>query len=240
MEILAIIPARGGSKGIPGKNTKVLAGKPLIVWTIEAALGSKYITRVIVSTDSQQIADIALENGAEIPFLRPLSISQDLSTDVEFLQHTLSFLREKDGYVPAVVLRLPPTSPLRTAEDIDNGIKVLVSNPEADAVRPIIEVSKHPYKLWKIADGGEYLEPFLDKTFTSLDEPHNLPRQLFPKVYAHTGAMDIMRRQTIEDLHSTSGRKLGYFLMEPDHSVNIDHPLDFEFADYLMKKRLGI
>ncbi len=239
MDILGIIPARGGSKGIPRKNIKLFAGKPLIAWTIEETKKSKYLTRVIVSTDDSEIAEIAREWGADVPFLRPAPLASDLSTDVEFIEHALAYLKEHENFVPEIVLRLPPTSPLRTVEDIDRGIETLLENTEADAVRPIMEAPKHPYKFWKIGKDKRYLEPFLDTSFTGFDEPHNLPRQLFPKVYVHTGAMDIMRRETIEKLHSTSGKKLGYFLMEPDHSVNIDHPLDFEFADYLMRKRLG-
>ena len=239
MEIIAIIPARGGSKGIPGKNIKPLSGKPLIVWTIEAAQGSKHVTRTIVSTDDEKIAEVARSLGVEVPFIRPADIAQDLSTDVEFLTHALNWLKEHEGYEPDIVLRLPPTSPLRTSAHIDEGIEKLLNTPEADAVRPIIEAPKHPYKMWKIAKDGIFLEPFLNKEFTGFDEPHNLPRQLFPKVYLHTGAMDVMRRRTILDQKSTSGKKLGFFFMDEESSVNIDHPIDFEIADYILSKRLG-
>lgn len=238
MEILGIIPARGGSKGIPGKNIKLLAGSPLIAWTIAEAKKSKYITRLIVSTDDGTIAAVARDCGAEVPFLRPADISKDLSPDIEFIEHALVHLKEKENFVPEIILRLPPTSPLRTAEDIDKGIETLLSDPDADASRPIMEAPKHPYKLWKIGEDKKYLEPFLPKSFTGFEEPHNLPRQLFPKVYMHTGAMDVVRRSTIENLRSTSGRKLAYFFMTPEHSINIDHPLDFEIAEVLMEKRI--
>lgn len=237
MEILAVIPARGGSKGIPRKNIKPLLDKPLIAWTIEEAKKSKYLTRVIVSTDNPEIAETAKKYGAEVPFLRPAEISGDLSTDVEFLTHTLDFLKEKEGYEPEIVLRLPPTSPLRRAEHIDQGIEMLLQNTEADASRPVTEAPKHPYKMWKVSENGKWLVPFLPKGFTGFDEPHNLPRQLFPKVYIHTGAMDVIRTRTIRELKSTSGKKLAYFLMPPEDSVNIDHPLDWELAELLLKKR---
>lgn len=239
MEILAIIPARGGSKGIPGKNIKPLGGRPLIAWTIDAAKSSKHITRTIVSTDDEQIANIAREHGAEVPFLRPAEISGDLATDVEFLTHTLDHLKETEGYEPDIVLRLPPTSPLRTADHIDEGIDVLLKDETLDAVRPIVEVSKHPYKFWKIADDSSVLEPFLPKEFTGFDEPQNLPRQMFPKVHMHTGAMDIMRTKTVRELKSTSGKRLGYFYMSPDDSINIDVPMDFELAELYLKRRKG-
>lgn len=238
MNILAIIPARGGSKSIPRKNIKLLAGKPLIAWTIEEAKKSRHLTRVIVSTDDEEIAAVARAYGAEVPFLRPQEISGDLATDVEFLLHALDQLKASEGYEPEIVVRLPPTSPLRTAAHIDEGIETLLADPNADAVRPICEAPKHPYKLWKISEDTKYLETCLPKSLTGFDEPHNLPRQLFPKVYIHTGAMDVMRTKTIRELKSTSGKKLGYFFMKPEDSINIDHPIDFEIAEILMQKRL--
>jgi CMP-N,N'-diacetyllegionaminic acid synthase len=237
MEILAIIPARGGSKGIPGKNVKPLAGRPLIAWTIDAAKNAKHVTRTIVSTDDEGIATVARAHGAEVPFLRPADISGDLATDVEFLEHALTHLHDTEGYEPDIVLRLPPTSPLRTSEHIDEGIEKLLSDDSLDAVRPIVEASKHPYKFWKISDEETHLEPFLPSSFTGFNEPHNLPRQLFPKVYMHTGAMDVIRRDTVLKQKSTSGKKLGYFFMDAVDSINIDHPLDFEIAEILMSKR---
>ena len=238
MEILAVIPARGGSKGIPRKNVKDLCGKPLIAWTIEEAKKSRHITRTIVSTDDPEIAEVARHYGAEAPFLRPVEISGDLSPDTEFLLHALDFLKEKEGYEPDIVVRLPPTSPLRTATHIDEGIETLLKNPSAEAVRPICEAPKHPYKMWKIGKDGVYLEPFLPQSFTGMDEPYNMPRQMFPKAYIHTGAMDIMRAVTLRDQKSTSGKKLAYFFMSPEDSVNIDYPVDFEIAEFLMQKRI--
>lgn len=236
-EILGIIPARGGSKSVPGKNIKPIAGKPLIAWMIEAAKGSKHLTRVIVSTDNESIAEIAREYGAEVPFMRPREIAQDLSIDIEFLTHALETLKAKEGYEPDIIVRLPPTSPLCTDAHIDEGIEKLLSDDSLDAVRPIHEAPKHPYKLWKISADETYLEPFLPKSFTGFDEPYNLPRQLFPKVYVHTGAMDVMRRDTILKQKSTSGKKLGYFFMKPEDSVNIDSPIDLELAELLLKRR---
>lgn len=238
MEILAIIPARGGSKSIPKKNIKLLYGKPLIVWTIEEAKKSRRLTRAIVSTDDEEIADIAKQYNAEVPFLRPKEISGDFSTDIEFLLHALDFLKAREKYEPDIVVRLPPTSPLRTSAHIDEGIETLLAHPEADAVRPITEAQKHPYKMWKIGDDSRFLEPFLSKEMTGMDEPYNGPRQLLPKVFIHTGALDIMRTRTIREMKSTSGKKLAYFFMNPEDSVNIDQPVDFELAEVLMKKRI--
>ncbi len=238
MEILGIIPARGGSKGVPGKNIRNLAGKPLIAWTIEIAKQSNLLTRLIISTDSEEIAKVAEKYGGEVPFLRPAEISGDLATDVEFLNHALDFLKKKEDYEPDIVLRLPPTSPLRTAAHIDQGIQKLLNNPDADSCRPITESPKHPYKMWQTIGSSAIMEPFLPKTITKMDEPYNLPRQMLPKVYVHTGAMDVMRLNTIRDLKSTSGEKVAYFFMNPEDSINIDSTLDFEVAEILMKKRL--
>lgn len=238
MEVLAIIPARGGSKSIPKKNIKLLAGKPLIAWSICEAKKSKFITRLIVSTDDPMIAELALSLGAEVPFLRPAQISGDLSTDVEFLEHALDFLKIKEDYEPEIVVRLPPTSPLRTAEHIDMGIEILISIPEADSVRPITKALKHPYKMWKISEDTRFIEPFLSKSITKMAEPYNSPRQLLPDVYVHTGAMDVMRLQTILKKHSTSGEKVAYFFMESEYSINIDEPLDFELAELLLNRKL--
>lgn len=237
LEVLAVIGARGGSKTVLKKNIRELAGKPLIAWTILAAKDSKHVTRVLVSTDDPEIAEVAKAYGAEVPFLRPIEISGDTATDVEFLNHALGFLADKEGYNPDIVLRLPPTSPLRTAKHIDEGIEKLINSPGADAVRPITEAPKHPYKMWKVSNDRKWLEPFLPPGFTGLHEPHNMPRQLFPKVYIHTGAMDVMWTKTITEFKSTQGRKLAYFEMPSECSVNIDSLLDFELAEMIMKKR---
>ena len=235
--ILAIIPARGGSKSVPRKNIKLLGGKPLIAWTIEEAKKSKYINRLIVSTDDEEIAAVAKQYGAEVPFLRPAAISGDRARDIEFLLHTVTFLKEAENYIPDIVVLLRVTSPLKTADNIDEGIELLIRTPEADAVRPIIESPKHPYKMWRISSDKKWLEPFLPRSFTGMDEPYNGPRQELPDVYCHTGAMDIMRLKTITELKSTSGKKLAYFFMKPEESVNIDTPLDFAFAEFLLARR---
>ena len=234
MEALAIIPARAGSKSVPNKNIKLLAGRPLIFYAIKACLKSKLIDRVIVSTDSRKIARIAERFGAEVPFLRPKNISRDLSTDVEFLTHTLKWLEKNEKYIPDIVLRVPPTSPLRNAEHLDLGIKTLINGLKADSARPITRAPKHPYKMWKIK--GKYIIPFLPYSFTKMREPYNMPRQKLPAAYVHTGAMDVMWRDTIFKLKSTSGRKVKYFFMNEEDSVNIDSPVDFLLAEVIMNR----
>jgi N-acylneuraminate cytidylyltransferase len=238
MEILGVIPARGGSKSIPRKNIKLLLGKPLIAWIIAEAKKSKLLTRVIVSTDDEEIAEIARLYGAEVPFLRPAEISGDTATDVEFFNHALNWLNEHENYEPDIILRLSPTSPLNKAEYIDAGITTLLNTSEADAVRPVCEVGSHPYKYWTISEGQKLLAPFLSEDITGFHEAWNLPRQLFPKVYTQTGAMDIIRTKTLREQQSTSGKKLSYIFMSPEDAVDIDNLIDFEIAEFLLKKRL--
>jgi CMP-N,N'-diacetyllegionaminic acid synthase len=134
MHILGIIPARGESKRVPCKNIKLFLGKPLIAWTIDEVKKSKFITRAIVSTDDLKVAEVGRIFGGEVPFIRPKEIAQDLSTDVEFLLHALDWLKEHESYEPEIVLRLPPTAPLRTAIHIDQGIETLLNTQGADAV----------------------------------------------------------------------------------------------------------
>jgi N-acylneuraminate cytidylyltransferase len=235
-EVLAVIPARGGSKGVPGKNIKPMLGKPLLAYAIEAAKQSKLITRILVSTDDEKIAEVAKSLRAEVPFLRPAEISKDLSTDVEFLNHALAWLKEKENYQPEIVLRLPPTSPLRTTAHIDEGIQTLIEGKDLfDSVRPIVEASKHPYKMWRVTD--RYIQPMFSSEVTGIKEPFNLPRQLLPKAFVHTGAMDVLWRTTLEKYQSTSGPRVGYFLMDAESSMNIDSPLDFLVSELLLSMR---
>lgn len=236
MTIFAIIPARGGSKGVPGKNIRPLAGKPLIAWTIDAARKSKWLNRIIVSTDDAEIAEVSRQYGAEVPFSRPKELAEDLSHTVDVLLHTLDWLKEKEQFVPDIVVLLPPTAPLRTAKDIDTGVEVLLRTPEADSVRPIIESPKHPYKALKI--NGAYLEPFFPESITGFSEPYDMPRQALPRSYVYSGVVQVMRRDTLIRYHSLTGKKSAYFFMKPEDSINVDSLFDFQLAESLMKQRL--
>ena len=239
LEVLAIIPSRLGSKGLPGKNTKLFCGEPLISWTIKEIKNSDLISRAIISSNDQEAISIAKSSGIEVPFVRPSNISGDLATDIEFIQHALLFLQKNQAYSPDIVVRLPPTSPLRTAKHIDQGVKTLINTSTLDSVRPVCKVSHHPYKYWTMDDDNVILKPFLDKSVTGFKEPANLPRQLFPTIYRHTGAADFIWTKTIKEKNSASGDTIGYFLMDDEDSVNIDSELDFLFAEFLMKKRLS-
>ena len=231
-KILAVIPARGGSKGIPKKNIKELAGKPLIVYSIEAAKQSRYIDRVIVSTDSEEIADVARNAGAEAPFLRPAEISQDMTPDTPVFEHCLGWLKEKENFIPEFIVHLRPTGPLRTSQEIDEAIEMLAADPNADSIRSIEEPPKPPFKMWQ--PEGDYIKPFAE--LHGMKDSHTLPRQALPKVYQTTADIGIMRLATVLEKKSVIGdRVLPYYLKRP--TIDIDHPIDFEIAELLLRRR---
>lgn len=233
MKIYAIIPARGGSKGIPGKNIKLLCGKPLIAWTIEAAKRVPDITRVIVNTDDADIARVARDHGAEV-FDRPKELAEDLTLDLPVFEHHLRAL-EAAGDLPDMVVDLRATAPLRRAERIAEGIALLqkLGREKADSVRAVSKASKHPYKMWRVH--GNHLEPFLSEKHTGMKEPYNAARQLLPEVYQNNGCMNAFWPETILEKNSMTGERIAGYTMEEWESVNIDHPLDFILAEEMMK-----
>lgn len=235
MEVLAIIPARGGSKGVPRKNIKPLADKPLVAWVIEAAKATPLVNRVVVSTEDEEIASVARKYGAEVPFMRPPEFAKDLSTTLEVLEHALVHLIEHEEYSPDIVLLLPPTAPLVLPSDITQGVEALLNDHFADSVRPVVPSAKHPYKNLRIEDG--YLRPFYEADITGFEEPYDMPRQLFPNAYVYSGAFQVIRTKTILEHKSLSGARMGYIHMPHERSVNIDTIDDFEYADMLMRRR---
>jgi CMP-N,N'-diacetyllegionaminic acid synthase len=199
--ILALIPARGGSKGIPRKNVRLLAGKPLIAYSIEHALQSRCIGRVIVSTDDEEIAAAARAAGAEVPFMRPTEFAQDLSPDLDVFRHALRWLLEHEHYRPELVVHLRPTGPVRRAQLIDEAIARMLTTPTADALRSVSVPALTPYKMWHIESG--FLKPLL--TMPGIKEPYSMPRQMLPEVFWQNGYVDIVRARTILDQNSMTG-----------------------------------
>ena len=159
MNILGFIPARRGSKRVPNKNIKLLDGKPLIAYTIEAAKASKQVNRIVVSTDSQEIASVAKTFGAEVPFLRPAAIAKSDSTEMQFFRHALDWFWENQQYEPGLIVLLYPTSPFRKSQSIDKAVAAIRQHPEAHSLRSVRLCSEHPYKMWTIENDG-YLKPF--------------------------------------------------------------------------------
>ena len=179
-KILAIIPARGGSKGIRRKNLQKLSGKPLIAHTIIAAKKTKSINKIIVSTDDKEIGKISKNNGAEVPFLRPKQISKDTSSTIEVIKHALKFLQENQSYVPDIIILLQPTSPLRTSQLITKTINTLKKS-KATSVITVSKITKHPYASYWLKN--DFLKPF-EKNFTKYSR-----RQEFPDLFFPTGAV---------------------------------------------------
>ncbi len=233
-KILGFIPARGGSKRVPKKNIQPLCGKPLIAYTIESARASRLINRVIVSTDSPQIAEVARMYGAEVPFLRPESISRSGSTEMEFFEHALSWLEENEDYEPDLIVLLYPTSPLRRAESIDRAIETMLSHPEADSLRSVRRCSEHPYKMWVIEEG--YLKPFVKGMDANI---HTLAYHLLPEVYIQNASIYITKPSTLREKGSPTGDVIIPFVMDEIESIDINTPLDFHLAELILKELEG-
>jgi CMP-N-acetylneuraminic acid synthetase len=231
MKIMALIPARGGSKRVPGKNIMPLDGKPLIRYTIEAACNSRLVNRVIVSTDSDAIATVASESGAEVPFLRPALLAQSNSTEMQFFLHALDWLLAHEGYLPDLIVLLYPTSPFRKSESIDAAIEKMLSHPEADSLRSVRMCGEHPYKMW-VAE-GEYLKPFVESDDSNV---HTLSYQLLPEVYIQNASIYITRLSTIREKKSPTGDIVIPYVMDELQSLDINTPLDFKIAEMLIER----
>lgn len=231
MEVLAIIPARGGSKGIKRKNLVPISGKPLVVHSIEHARVAVRVTRTIVSTEDHEIAQIALAAGAEVPFMRPDCLAGDTVLDLPVFQHVLEELRRIEGYAPDLIVHLRPTTPLRKQPWIDAAVDLLSANPEADSVRSVSMPAQHPYRVFRIDDRG-YLDPIMKHEHPV---PFLLRRQELPHMYYYNCVIDVTRPSTIAHKESMTGDKMLPFIMNPDEVIDIDSPRDLAFARLLME-----
>jgi N-acylneuraminate cytidylyltransferase len=230
-EVLAIIPARGGSKGIPRKNIRLFAGYPLIAYSIAAARQADSVTRVLVSTDDEEIAAVAREGGAETPFLRPAELARDDSPDLPVFRHAMLWLAGHEGYHPDVLVQLRPTSPIRPRDCVDAAVHVLLEHPEADSVRGVVPAGQNPHKMWRLPRTGEGpMKNLLD--VAGLDEPYNAPRQSLPPIYWQTGHVDAIRAGTILT-GSMSGKTIYPLLIDPRFSVDLDNLTDWARAEWL-------
>jgi N-acylneuraminate cytidylyltransferase len=223
--ILALIPARGGSKGIPRKNIRSFAGYPLIAWSIAAARQSEWVTRVIVSTDDEEIASVARDFGAETPFLRPAELAQDQTTDLPVFEHALKWLEENEGYRPEIVVQLRPTSPIRPKNMVDDAIRILMNHEDADCVRGVVPAGQNPFKMWRFNGQDQPLKPLLE--VEGIAEPYNAPRQILPPVYWQTGHIDVIRASTILNKHSLTGDVVYPLVIDPKYTVDIDTLTDW-------------
>lgn len=228
--IIALIPARGGSKSIPKKNIIDVGGFPLIAYSIAAAKMSQHISRVIVSTDSQEIAEAAKKYGAEVPFMRPAEFATDTAIDLDVVKHALGWLEEHEQYKPEYVVFLRPTTPLRDPGVIDQAIETLLSHPEASSLRSGHEIRESPYKLF--GKGGDFFVGLFPQD--PRPEYYNLPRQSFPPVYQPDGYVDIWRWQTVMEEGRLHGEKILACIV-PDVG-ELDKLQDLEFIRFQLEK----
>ena len=232
-ETLALIPARGGSKGIPRKNIRDFAGYPLVAWSIAAGLQSGLVTRVIVSTDDEEIADVAREFGAETPFLRPAEFAQDNTTDLPVFEHALSWLKEHEGYAPDVVVQLRPTSPIRPWGMVDEAVRILLEHEDADCVRGVVPAGQNPHKMWRLPEGANGpMKNLLD--VEGVPEPYNAPRQILPPVYWQTGHIDAIRTASILKKKSLTGDVIYPIVIDARYTVDIDNLGDWRRYEHLV------
>jgi CMP-N,N'-diacetyllegionaminic acid synthase len=234
---LALIPARGGSKGVARKNIRLLAGKPLIAWTIETALCCPILDRVIVSTEDAEIAGISREFGAELPFIRPASLAQDDTPDLPVFQHTIAWLDSHEKYQPDIVVWLRPTTPLRTVEDIEAAVQIL-QETNADCVRSVCAVEHHPYWMKKLEAGR------LSSFIKSADERQYYQRQTLPPVYRLNGVVDVIWRSRVSDTREEGKLfwgwdDMGGYVMPVERSIDLDSELDFALVELLLERKTG-
>jgi len=231
MSMIAIIPARSGSKGVPGKNIKNLGGIPLFAFSIIAAKMMSSVSRVIVSTDSSEYAEIAKKFGAEVPFLRPIDISGDKSTDYDLFLHALNWFDKNENKIPEFLLHLRPTTPLREPQIMESAVKLFLQNKEkATSLRSGHSAPESPYK-WFLKDENNY---FIGLRDDLTPEKVNLPRQSFPSVYIPDGYIDVLKSSVILNTGTLHGDKMLVF--ESPFCVEVDTKEDFEYLEFQIKK----
>jgi len=227
--VLAIIPARGGSKGMPGKNIKELCGKPLIAWSIEVAETCSDIDRVVVSTDDDQIVDVVKKYGAEAPFKRPAELANDTASTINVIFHTIDWLREHQDFRPEYILLLQPTSPLRTVEDIEGTIQTL-KDKDARAVVSVCETDHHPWLSNILSEDGN-MKNFLRPDIL------NKRRQDLPKYYRLNGAIYLVATKYLRERNGFFGPNTFAYEMPKERSVDIDSDLDFKLVSLLLQEK---
>jgi N-acylneuraminate cytidylyltransferase len=231
-EVLAVIPARGGSKGVHRKNLVPIAGAPLVVHSIRHALESQRVTRVLVSTDDEEIAEVARRAGAEVPFMRPMELGLDHVLDWPVFEHVLSLLDQRESYRPDMLVHLRPTAPRREPQWIDACVDLLAAREQADSVRSVSRVDQHPYRVFRIDAASGLLDPIMRHEHP---QPYLLRRQDLPAMYYYNCVIDVTRRSTIVDRQSMTGDRICPYVMDAADVLDIDTPRDLDFARYVME-----
>ena len=234
--VLVVVPARGGSKGIPRKNLQLLGGRPLVAHAVATGLAARSVTRVVCSTDDPEIVQAARDAGADAPFLRPVELAQDTSEDWPVFAHALNWLERNEGWVPELVVNLRPTSPLRTPRHVEDAIQLLLDTG-ADSVKAVCLARQHPHKMWLRQTDGR-IEPYL-KTPFRLSRGPDVPRAELDDVYWQNGVVDVTRRSVIFEQRVMIGARVAGLVTQPEDSIDIDTPLDLALAELLLAKRLA-
>ena len=237
-KVLAIIPAKENSKGIPQKNIRNLGGKPLISHTINEALKSKYINRVVLSTDSEKIAEVAKTHGAEVPFIRPKELATFTSSSLSVILHTLDCLKRKENYIPDIIVFLQPTSPFRNNNHIDEAIKIMLEDQEIDGVFGAKKVEDHPYMMFSKNNNG-MCKPHLEM------ESRPVRRQEFPEIFVTNASLYVTRTKYYETAKDPDPvcpiftGKTKMVVMDEFSSKDIDEELDFMICEEILKNKNG-
>jgi len=233
--VIAVVTARAGSKGLPKKNQRLLGGHPLIAWSVLAARASTAVDRVICTTDCEALAAIAQSYGAEIPFLRPTHLADDTATDLGVFDHIIRFLGL--GYEPdSLIIHLRPTTPFREPTWIDQACAKLRASADVSSVRSVTPVDHSPYKMWRHDEAAGLIVPLLD--VPGLHEPFNQPRQLLPTVYRHTGQLDVIRASVIAS-GSMTGTQIAPLFVSAETAIDIDNLNDFRFAELMFETAMA-
>ncbi|WP_168801313.1 acylneuraminate cytidylyltransferase family protein [Rhizobium rhizophilum] len=224
--VYALTLGRGGSKGLPGKNVKLLGNHPLIAWSIAAGKLSRSIERVLCSTDDEEIARVAARYGADVPFHRPAALASDDATDLDVFNHCIEWLAENEGSLPEVFVQLRPTTPFRLEHWIDEGVKILRRTSGASSVRSVAPTPLSPYKMWRPGPGGRLL-PAME--VEGITEAYNRPRQSLPNILWHTGQLDVFWTTTLIE-GSMTGPYIQELRVPLKLAVDIDDLIDFQVA----------
>jgi N-acylneuraminate cytidylyltransferase len=235
---IALIPARSGSKRLPGKNIKLLRGVPLIAYTIKSALDSKLFSEVIVSTDSIEIADIAIKWGASVPMLRPSEYASDDSPDIEWVLHSVDNMVLTPKSLIGCIAILRPTNPLRSVKTIVNAFELFQAEESMDSMRAMEITNSHPGKMWRL-DENNRATPFLSQ-INHMIPTHDRPTQSLEKLWIQNASLEFIRFRSLEQHRTISGKKVFGFIMPGLEGLDINTQLDWDYIENLVNSNTGL
>jgi CMP-N,N'-diacetyllegionaminic acid synthase len=236
MHVLGIIGARGGSKGLPGKNVRPLHGQPLLSHAIQTAKRCRHVARVLLSTDSEEYAAVGRQYGADTPFLRPAEHASDTAIELGYIRHALEWLAEHEDYRPELVVRICPTAPLIRSEDVDRAIEILRDDPAAQSTIIMSPAREHPRKVVKIGPDGQHAISYITECGSDV-APTN--RQSYAEAYNRQSLPIVSRRDTILKHSSQTGEVVRFHIVPQDTALDIDTELDFRIIETLLAERAG-